>query len=53
MTVKNANELYKKLKEIEDRIREQSEPDGACKFDSIKVYVLLQAALNQFNETNV
>jgi len=40
-----AKDLYRKLKEIEDRIRRNEQPDRTCSFEPDKVYVLLEAAL--------
>ena len=41
-----ANDLYLKLKEIEDRIRHSENPDGSCAFEADKVFIFLETALS-------
>ena len=45
--MKTANELYQKLKTIEDLIRSNENPDGSCTFDTDKVYIFLDTAQSQ------
>ena len=45
--MKTADELVKKLKEIESTIRENETADGSCAFDTNKVYIFLETALAQ------
>ena len=49
--MKTVDDLFGKLKEIEDLVSRNAAPDGSCQFDSLKVYILLQAAANQILET--
>ena len=41
-----ANDLLQVLKDIEERIRSNSDADGNCRFDAEKAYVLLGTALS-------
>ena len=40
-----ADDLYRKLKEIEAGIRQNENPDGSCAFEAEKVYLFLETAL--------
>ncbi len=41
-----ADDLLQVLKDIEERIRSNSDADGNCRFDAEKAYVLLGTALS-------
>ena len=45
-----AADLYQELKIIEENVRNKENPDGSCRFDADKVYVLLETALHFVNE---
>jgi len=40
----SADDLYRKLKEIEDSIKEKTNPDGTLDFDPLPVMVSLEVA---------
>ena len=42
----NADDLYRKLKELDERIRQNETPGGICGFDTEKVYLFLETALS-------
>lgn len=42
-----ANDLYHKLKSIEELIRRSERPDGSCDFDMEKVLIFLEVAETQ------
>jgi len=48
--MKTADNLIDKLIEIENRIRENENPDGSCNFPADKVFIFLEAALSQIGE---
>ena len=48
--MKTADELARKLKEIESAIKEHENTDGTCTFDTDKVYIFLETALAQVRE---
>jgi hypothetical protein len=39
-----ADYLLIKLKEIENRIREKTNPDGSCDFDADRIFISLELA---------
>jgi len=40
----NADDLLKKLKEIEELIRKNTNPDGSCDLDTERVFMSLEIA---------
>ena len=40
----NADDLLKKLSEIENLIREKTNPDGSCNLDTERVFISLELA---------
>jgi len=46
--VYDSNVLLKKLKEIEDLIQDNINPDGSCRFDSNRVFMSLELAVRMF-----
>ena len=40
----NADDLLEKLKEMEDLIRENTNPDGSCNLDAERIYISLELA---------
>ena len=45
-TMKKAEELRYKLKEIDELIRRHENSDGTCAFNADEVYIFLEAALS-------
>ena len=48
--MKKASDLYRILKKIENLVRRNESSDGTCGFDTLKVYILLQAAKDQISK---
>jgi hypothetical protein len=40
----NSETLYRQLKDIEQLIKQNENPDGSCRFDVKKVFIMLEVA---------